>query len=124
MENKQSVLQYIFVLFWVVVGFTSCMPARSKCPAYSLGGPGKGLNLSMQDLANKSMEEIQAESVQLLDNQSGYIRVKRDKKTGLIVNNKRVGGRQFAKVHKKFQGDPDKRSGVDGQDYLSNKNKK
>jgi len=106
-------LKSILSVFLIISISVACAPTRAKCPAYTMGGPGRSV-LSSQDLADKSPEELQQQSVTILDTQPGYLTVSRDKKSGLIKSTKKVKNwKNMSKRQKKYKVDPERRKGLD-----------
>ncbi len=83
---------------------------KAQCPAYM--DPSQG-TISVQDEGDLTAQEIREQSVNLLESQDYYIRVKRDKKTGLVKNRKKVKkGKNKTVKHKGFKKDPRTLQGV------------
>ncbi len=85
-------ITYTLALFFILL-LSNCSGARrSQCPAYREYGENvnsKGIK-SVQEVNNKSADDVRKESISLISNEFSYIRVKRNKKTGLVMGTKRI----------------------------------
>lgn len=101
-------IQIFIFLFLGSLLFSSCSK-RAQCPAYMNMGGG---TISVQD-KDQSPEDIRKQSIKLLETQNSYIRVKRNKKTGLVKNSKRTKkGKNNTRTHKGFKYDPRTLKGI------------
>jgi len=89
-----SVRNIILLLFLSsTIIFSNCSGARrSQCPAYREYGEtvnAKGVK-SVQEVNNKSADDVRKESISIITNEMSYIKVVRNKKTGLVMGTKRI----------------------------------
>jgi len=111
----------IYLTFAILlISFASCVPRRSACPAFNIQGPGKSVYATQDGMsAGKQLtpEQMKANNKKMLDEQATYIRVKRNKKTGLVVTSRRAKrgkkGKRTVYTDKGFSSQPGNRLGVD-----------
>lgn len=108
LSSKKTLFLTSFIFLGVLL-LSSCS-RKAQCPAYMEFSGG---TISVQDKGAQTPDEIRKQSQKLLDAQDSYIVVKRDKRTGLVKNKKRVKkGKNNTNKHKGFEVDPRTMKGV------------
>jgi hypothetical protein len=113
MLAQKIIRTYFFIItFGILV--TSCSQ-RSQCPAYERPAGG---TVRVFESGGKTPAELRKQSLKILDKQRAYIRVKRDKRTGLVKKSRRVlrrkGKRNKTRTHRGFKKDPRSNRGLRG----------
>lgn len=105
MLAKKFLRTYFFITLLGILSF-SCSQ-RAQCPAYARTTGG---TIKVFDKGGKTPAELRKQSLKILDKQQAYIRVKRDKRTGLVKKSRRVkrrkGKRNKTRTHRGFKKDP------------------
>lgn len=112
-------LLFIIIIVATVFSQFSCSPMRAKCPAYARGGGGELYILDGKDAEGNPLppERLKEESDKVLNQVSQYTRVKRNKKTGLVVESKKTKRGKYrrnnTKAHRHFKSEPGGYLGLD-----------
>lgn len=112
-------LQISLFIFFIVLIQMACSPMRAKCPAYMRPGGGEIYVLDGKDAEGNPLppERLKEESDKVLNQVAQYTRVKRSKKTGLVVESKKTKRGKYkrnnTKAHKHFGSEPGGYLGVD-----------
>lgn len=110
----QKFLRTYFVIALLGIISFSCSQ-RAQCPAYERSTGG---TVRVFEKGGKTPGELRKQSLKILDKQQAYIRVKRDKRTGLVKKTKRLkrrkGKKNKTRTHRGFKKDPRSNRGLRG----------
>ncbi|HAS41716.1 MAG TPA: hypothetical protein DCS93_14655 [Microscillaceae bacterium] len=102
MLARKLLRTYFFITLLGILSF-SCSQ-RAQCPAYERSTGG---TIRVFESGGKTPAELRKQSLKILDKQQAYIRVKRDKKTGLVKKTTRLKRRKRkknkTKTHRGFK---------------------